>query len=565
MGSLFSTLNIAVSGLQAAQVQLNVTGHNIANVNTPGFSRQRAELVTRVPLALPFGVLGRGVKIASVARLRDTFLDIAFRRHVPGLGRAEVQARFLAQIEDIFLEPSDVGFSNRINAFFDALNDFASNVESLSVRQSLISETQAVAASLNEVVSRLDQLRTDANEEVRNMLPEINSIAERVAALNDLIPVSEASGHTANDLRDERDLLLDELARLVNITVSERDDGQVVVLIGSDELVSGTLAMELEAVPNPALDPERIDLLEVRFVGTTNLVDIQDGELFGALTMRDTILVDVDTRIDQIAATIIEEINKIHTQSNGLQNLSGAVTGSNRVTDSAVALSAAGLPFAVTPGTFDVVVYDAAGVPTTTTITITAATTLDNLAAALDAVANLSATVTPDGALQVTPTAPFTFAFANDTSGVLTALGVNGLFTGFDARTIGVNQDLVDDPALISSGFSLDVLDTGDNSAALAMADVRNGRFLDSGLSTVNDFFESTIAQIGVEARRNQDTLRVDQAFVDDFQRRRQEVSGVSLDEETVGLLQFQRAFEASARVITIVDRMLEVLLSAAL
>jgi flagellar hook-associated protein 1 FlgK len=203
--------------------------------------------------------------------------------------------------------------------------------------------------------------------------------------------------------------------------------------------------------------------------------------------------------------------------------------------------------------------YDAAGaIVSTVTVAYTdGVTTLNDIAAAV------GGTVTAGGFLEVSPTVS-SFAFANDTTGLLAALGIGTLFTGTDARTMGLNQDIVNTPSLLASAFSIDPLDTGDNRAALAMADIRDGLFLDSGDASINDFYESTIVGIGVNARSNLENAEIERSFVESFQRRRQEVSGVSLDEEVTFLLQFQRAFEASARVVTVTDRMLDSLLAMA-
>jgi len=567
MGTLFSALDIARSGMQVAQVQLDIAGHNIANVNKVGFSRQRVELLSRVPLSRPFGQIGRGVAIGLIARVRDPFLDTLIRNEVAGLRSAELQTQFYGQIEDIFLEPTEGGMSGRINSFFQVLQEFSTNVESLPIRQSVVTESESLAALFNDTARRLNTLRTNANEEVIGLVPEVNSLAERIAKLNDQIRVAESGGNPANDLRDARDVLLDELAGIVNIFTRERTDGQVDVLIGDQVLVNGDRSRELETVQNALLDPNRNDLVDIRFVDNGNLLTLRDGTIFGALELRDSILVEIQADIDLVAATIIREINVVHSQGSGLSNLT-SLTGSNVVTDATLALNAAGLPFTVTPGTFEVTVLDAAGNPTAgspTTITIGAGTSLNDLVADLNAIPDLTASVTPDGALSITAAAGFSFTFSNDTTGVLAALGANVLFTGSDAASMGVNQVIVDDPQLLTSGFSTDPNDTGDNSAALAMAEVQNGLFLQNASMTINDFFESSIVQIGIDARSVQATFEVELTFVDGFERRRQEVSGVSLDEEVTLLLQFQRAFEASARVVTVADRMLASLLAMAL
>lgn len=566
MGTLFSAFSIAQSGLQTAQIQLNTAAHNIANVEKPGYSRQRAELVAKFPIDIQVGFIGTGVEVAGINRLRDVFLDGVFQRQVSGLGYSENRTEILSQLEAIFLEPTDQGLGSRINVFFDALQEFSTNVEDLAVRQSVATEAQTLAFTLNDTAQRINALRTQANEEIIGFVPEINSIAERIAFINQQIRRLETSGNQANDLRDERGVLLDELAKIVGIQVSERDDGQVDVSINGEVLIDADRVNRLETVRNASLDPERNDLVEVRFVESGRLLNPNNGELFSAFQARDVDLVDADAQIDAIAATIIEQINLIQSQAAGLEGFSGTVTGSNAVTDPAIPLNTAGLPFTVSPGSFDIHVFDSGGAPvggTPVTINIAAGTTLNDLAAQINAVPNLTATVNADNELEITTAAGSTFSVFNDDTGALTGLGVNGVFTGFDARTIGVNQDIIDNPALLASRFSTDPLDTGDNSAALALAAVRDGQFLPQG--TINDAYEAFVVELGVDVNSSTDLLAIEQAFIDDIEARRQAVSGVSLDEEATNLILFQRAFEASARVVTVTDRMLDALLTMAL
>jgi flagellar hook-associated protein 1 FlgK len=266
-----------------------------------------------------------------------------------------------------------------------------------------------------------------------------------------------------------------------------------------------------------------------------------------------------------MAATIIEQINRIHSDGNGLSNLSGTLSSTNLATDAVTALNVAGLPFNVSAGSFTVTVYDSSGAVTGSgTITITpGTTTLTTLATDLSAFSgDFSATVTNGNTLDMTAAAGSTFTLSSDTSGALTALGVNGLFTGSDAHTIGVNVDIKNDPNLLVSALSTDPLNTGDNTAALQMAAVPEGLFLVNNTTSIGDFYESIIVGIGVDAQSNLRTVEVQGAFLDSIERRRQQVSGVSIDEEVTFLLQFQRAFQASARIITVTDRMLETLLN---
>ncbi len=562
MGTLFSALDIGRSGLSTAQIQLDVTGHNIASANKVGFSRQRADISTRAPLERSYGFLGRGPFISGVNRLRDAFLDLSYRDQIATQQNAEIQTSFYSRLEDLFQEPSENGFSTKLNQFFDAMNDFANNVEDIPTRVAAISEAETIASTLRQNAAALEDLRTAANEDVRALVPTINGVAQQIADLNFAIKTLEAAGGTANDLRDDRDVLLDELGGYINIDYRERADGQVDVLIAGEELVIGNRARAMEAVPDGAIDPDRPDFLRVQFVNNGTEVNVFDGELAGALEQRDVVLSEQVDRNDTLAAALIEEVNAIHARGNGLSNLNAPLSSSNAVTNAAAALDSAGLPFTINDGAFDIVAYDSANnVAETISVSITAgATSLNDIAAAINGSGNMSASIS-NGVLTVTPDAGFTYAFANDTANALPALGLNGLFTGTNARNIGVSQHIIDDPSLLSSGDSLNVLETGNNTIALELAALRNTPVLTNGTESLGDYFESTIVQLGIDAGANLDRRDVQNAVINDLDLRRQEVSGVNLDEEVTTLIQVQKAFDASARVITITDRMLDTLL----
>ncbi len=567
MGTLFSALDLGRAGMQVARVQLDTAGHNISNVNKEGFSRQRVELTTRLPNYRSYGAIGRGPAIEGIVRLRDVFLDEMYREQVQGLGKAETQAQYYTRIEDIFLEPSENGLSNRLNVFFDSLNDLANGPDELAVRVATLAEAEAVADTLNEVSQRLRSLRTEANEQVRNTIPEINSLAERIRDLNVAIQAVEVGGIHANDLRDDRDVLVDELASLVNIVTREDDKGNYTVLLGGEELVNGRRYRELEVTPDPTLDEKRDDFLAVQFVDSAQPVNITDGELAAALEIRDEQLLELEQRTDALAAGLIEQVNRIHSQGNGVTNISDALTSANPATSFLAELNAVGFPFEIEDGSFDIVVYDATGTAIETVsvpVDVTGATptTMVDVRDAINASANLTMTLDLSGRVTLTPAAGASFTFSNDTAGFLTAVGFNGLFTGTDAETIAVNQDILDNPNQLSTGYSLDPLETGDNSAALDLAAVRNQAFLEDGTQTINEHYESTIVEVGINSRANLERLEVEQAFVADFDARRQEVSGVSLDEEVTSLILYQRAFEGAARVITVADSMLQTLIN---
>ncbi|MFP4173815.1 MAG: flagellar hook-associated protein FlgK [Candidatus Hydrogenedentota bacterium] len=562
MGTLFSSLDIARSGMAASQVQLDTAGHNIANVNTDGFSRQRVELETRGPINRPYGQIGRGVNLRGVERIRDTFLDAAYRRSAPGLGQAELESSFYVQIEDKFLEPEENAFGERLDQWFQTLNDFASDADKLPQRQSVLSEAESLTQFVNQTHSRLDDLRVDANAEVRNAAVELNELAEGIAQLNKKIRNVEGGGRTANDFRDERDLLLDDLSKIADISVNERESGEVNVLIGEESLVQGDQAREVEAFRKSDLDPLGIhqDFHQLRFADSGDAVPPGNGKLGGALRMRDEVVPEVMGDLDSIAQGLIQGINGVHSQGRGLEAITGVLENAMPVEDTSAPI-ADQVPFDVTDGSFDIAVYDDGddqGV--VSGITVDADASLDDLAASLNAVPDVTAQIV-DGRLEIEADNNGSFHFLNDDSNVLVAAGLNGLLSGTGAGDISVDDRIAANPALLSSGYSPDLGDDGDNRAALDLADVEETGILEDGQATISEFYSSMISQLGTDTRSSLQTRDLEETFLDDFQRRREEVSGVSLDEEVASLLMYQRAFEASTRVMTTTDRMLDALM----
>lgn len=564
MGTLFSALDIARAGMLVSQVQLDVTGHNIANVNKEGYSRQRVEVTTRVPNYRPYGAIGRGPTISDIKRIRETFLDQIFREQNPALGRTETIANYFERIQDIFQEPGETGLSSHLSSFFDALQDFTNNVEETPVRVSLVQEGEALSQSLNEIARQIYLLESNANEEIRNTVPEINSLLSRIAELNKTIRDTEITGKSANDLRDNRDLLVDQLSKIVAITTRERDDGQVNILLGGVEIISGDNYRALKTTADSTIDPTRPDFLSVVFEDNSEKAIIPDGSLAGLLYIRDVELKEIKGQIDEIARAVAGSINQIQSQGRGLELYTNMIKSTIAVADTGTALTSNNLPYSINDGSFQLLAYDNAGniVETLTVPISSASTTLTDIANQIDGSSFFSAVADADGYLSITPTSGYSFRFANDTSGVLTAIGMNPFFTGYTASTIAVNRDLVNNPRLISSGYSLDLNETGDNSASLDMASIRTQRILSNNTQTADDYYQSIIVQIGINARANLDVLEMERSFVNDFNNRKQEVSGVNLDEEISNLILYQRAFEASARIVTVTDSMLETLLN---
>jgi flagellar hook-associated protein 1 FlgK len=569
VGNLFSALDIAVSGLQSHQAAIQTTGHNIANVDTDGYSRQRAELVSRWPQETSFGPIGRGVRVGDIFRIRDPFLDNVYRNETQNVMEMSVERDFLQRVEGVLQEPGEMGLSALIDDFFASVQALANYPEELPLRASMVAAASVLADGLNDTHARLEQLRTDANREIIMLVPEVNSLTREIADLNHSIIKAEAGGKTANDLRDHRGVLLDRLAELMDIYTVEMSNGSITVLVGGDVLVEGVYATQLEAQANPALDPDRDDLVEVAIRATGRVLTISGGRFRGLLDARDVQVPVVANKIDTLARTLILEFNRIHSQGTGLAGFS-TLQSDNVVLDPTADLDdrpATGLEFAPVTGSFEINVIDSLGNIVTSVIPVDldgvgADDSLNDLAANIDSVANISASVSADNRLVITADPTYSFVFSNDTSDVLAVLGQNTFFSGSDSSDIAVNPVIVNDTGMIAASLSTDPRDTGDNRNALAMAALQETEVLNSGTATLNDYYEQAVSLLGVQTRRLEDEAEILENFRRDVDRQREEVAGVNLDEEVANLTRYQHAYDASARVFSVINELLDTLIN---
>ncbi|MEW6573311.1 MAG: flagellar hook-associated protein FlgK [Bacillota bacterium] len=327
MISTFLGFQTALRALMAQRKATETAGHNIANANTPGYSRQRVELqACDTPFTVPSlgrpevpGQLGTGVDIVSIERIRDNFLDLQVRNEQGNLGNWEVRRDSLQKVEVILGEPTDNGLNNAMVEFWNAWQELSKTPESLAVRSEVRQRAITLAETIRHINGQLEQLQDDLNFNVGVTVDEINTIASQLADLNQQIARSVSVGDNPNDLRDRRDLLLDELAEMVNITVTEQPDGMVDVAIGGRNLVQGTTVDALQAVP----DPLNNNFYEVQWSSDGIPVTMTSGSLLGMIWARDTGIADVLSQLDELAVTLIDEVNALHQAGFGLDNSTG--------------------------------------------------------------------------------------------------------------------------------------------------------------------------------------------------------------------------------------------------
>jgi flagellar hook-associated protein 1 FlgK len=318
-------LGTSISGLLAFQRALATTGHNVANVNTPGYSRQRVDLVTRPPTPSGDGFIGNGVIVNTVERVIDQFIGGQLRSATAGNGQMQEFYRLASQIDNLLADPQ-AGLAPSLQKFFNAVNGLANDPSSIPARQVLMSESQSLADRFHYLYQRLETLRDGVNTEIRGTVDEINSLASSIAEVNSQIALSRgaAVGQNPNDLLDQRDELIRQLSERVAVTVVEQDDGSVNVFIGSGQtLVMGNTTNSLAAVNN-SFDSTR---LEVALVAGSFSAEVSDlltgGKLGGVLQFRNDMLDSAQNELGRTAIALSMAFNDQHRLGIDLTNALG--------------------------------------------------------------------------------------------------------------------------------------------------------------------------------------------------------------------------------------------------
>lgn len=327
MISTFLGIETALRALMAQRKATETAGHNIANASTPGFSRQRVELEASYdPYTVPSlgrpeipGQLGTGVNITAIRRVRDEFLDLQVRNESSKLGYWEIRRDSLQKVEVVLNEPGENGLDSVMTAFWNAWQELSKNPESLAVRSEVRQRGITLAESVRHLYGQLQQLQEDLNFNVGVTVEQINTTAQQLADLNQQIIHSVAAGDNPNDLRDRRDLLIDRLAKMVEITVSGQPDGTVNVAVGGRNLVQGTTIDNFQAVP----DPLNNNFYTVQWESDGTPVAFTSGSIAGMIWTRDMGVADILGQLDELAATLINKVNAVHRSGYGLDGSTG--------------------------------------------------------------------------------------------------------------------------------------------------------------------------------------------------------------------------------------------------
>jgi flagellar hook-associated protein 1 FlgK len=461
MRSAFFGIEIGRRALFSHQRALDVTGHNIANANTLGYSRQVVKLSETSPFAPPSfarpkmpGMIGTGVEVSSVERMKNEFIADRQRVEAQALGRWETRRDILSEVELIMTEPSESGLRSTLDAFWTSLQDLAVHPDQASARSLVKQRGSALADAFRHTYTQLSLLQDSINKSVAVKVDEVNQIVTQIAKLNDQIMTAMAAGLRPNDLQDQRDLLVQDLSRLVDVGLVQGARGGLTVSVAGMLLVDGNEARTLTAVP----DPLNFNYYEVQFAATGVAVQIGDGELRGLLDLRDTVVAGYKTQVNALAAELVTQVN--------LQHQAG---------------------------------FDLSGNP----------------------------------------------------GGIF--------FSGTDATDLALDAAIAADVSRIAAAQVAGA--PGDGRNATALANLKKQPFLPAGMS-FDTYFQSLIAQLGVDSKAAEVQAKNQEALLAHLEQQQQAASGVSLDEEMMNLVRFQHGYNAAARVVSVMDEVIDTIIN---
>ncbi len=459
---MFELIGIGKSALQVNKKQLEIIGNNIANVNTPGYSRQRAVQDQATSIRDALGSIGQGTVINRIERMRDERLDDQYWKKQTDVGYWEAKSQNLQELEAQLQEPSDNGLTELFNKFWNSWDNLSNNPDGPSgdvMRISLIQNTKNLTSRLNEVANSVIDKRKEINNRISSDVDKLNSLFSDLSTLNIRIEESKANGQDCGSLLDQYDKKLDELTKYGNTKLITRNDGIRIIYFGSDEVVKGAEYRKLEALTDSYSES---GFNRSKVVWSDNLKEVnnlKNGKLKALESLRDTDMKSYKDYLDTIANTLVSKINELHSSGYDLQDPPG--TGHN--------------------------------------------------------------------------------FFDEKTTG---------------AQDIKIDSILEANPEFISASKTGE---TGDNQVALEISQLRNGSSI--GDDSFQEYYAKFLNQIGSDSDNAQNQEKIQNATSNQIDTFRENVKGVSIDEETANLIAYQQAYQAAAKIIATANQIMDVIM----
>ncbi|MDR1399092.1 MAG: flagellar hook-associated protein FlgK [Treponema sp.] len=618
MASTFLGIEMGKRAISAHEIALNTTGHNLSNANTEGYSRQRVEFSAMDPLYLPGlnreerpGQIGQGSVIERVERIRDQLLDRRIIEQASSEGYWTTKDPYIRSLEQIYLEPGDNSIRSKMDAFWDSWQELSIYPSETAPRTAVLERGQTLIDSIHDRYQSLKGLQDMANEDIQLTVDRVNELSKQIAALSNTIEEVKAQGDMPNDLLDRRDLLVDKLSSIIDVTVTNRDPDEFIVHTGGKALVQGHIGRQFE------LEAGVDGYAQIVWGDTGEDAHFRNGGLAALIDLRDNVINDEIQNLDSMTMNFVDLVNEVHSAAYGLNgstgenfftesrfvtNVSGnydrngdgeydssyifRVTGTNPLESRAQVGLEGNISLSAGKGNVDVSYY-----ATDTVMDIV--TRINNSGAEVTARLDREGRLSLKGTTASDPSNPdFVIRYIEDSghflegyAGVLSASGADGAFDWGQADAINrlsmttasiatapiahpsgwieINPALTRDPAAVAAGFGENdrAANVGNGEAALAIAAIRNTDVMVGQLGTFDDYFADAVGRIGLLGEQSGRALETQNLVMKQLTDMRQSVSGVNIDEELTNMIKYQHGYSAAARFINTMNTLLDTLI----
>ena len=620
MGSTFSGIELGKRSIMANTDAITTAGHNISNANTEGYSRQRVQIKEFDPLYKPDlerperpGLIGQGVDVQSINRIRDELLDQRIVGQANQESYWDTRSKYYTMIEQIYNEPDDISVRSNMDKFWESWQELSIHPESRAARQAVVTRAETLTDSIKQRWEGLDGIAKIVDGDIEATVKQVNSLSRQIAATNGEIVRSRAMGDNPNDLLDRRDLLVDKLSKLVNISTDQRDSDEFMVHVDGRVLVQGSVAREID------LEPRYDDTGYSKLVwaDTGNDAVIKGGSLGALVELRDVDIRNEIQSLNTMTMNFADLVNDVHRNAVGANRVTGLdffvqhpfVENANgnfdRDGDGALDSSfvfrfsgknaldmqqQVGIEGVMTlSGTNGNVQIPYFHTDTVETVIARINDSTSEVKAYLDKNNHLVLKATtaqdssnPDFVIRhVEDSGYFLVGYAgllNDSGAAgaydfAQADAVNALANGSQfavapvvnpSAYIQVNDEIRNDVMSVAAGYidAAGNAPSGDGRAAVEIAAIRNTSVMVGGMRTFDDYFADTVTNVGLKGEQAETNLITQNSIMDDLRTLRESISGVNIDEELAEIMKFQHGYNAAAKFITVWDSLVDTVIN---
>lgn len=620
MGSTFSGIELGKRSIMANTDAITTAGHNISNANTEGYSRQRVQIKEFDPLYKPdleraerAGMIGQGADVQSINRVRDELLDSRIVSQANTESYWQTRSDYYTMIEQIYNEPDDVSVRSNMDKFWESWQELSINPESKASRQAVVTRAETLTDSIKQRWESLAGIGNLLEGDIEATVKQVNSLSKQIANVNAEIVRSRAMGDNPNDLLDRRDLLVDKLSKLVNVSTDQRDGDEFMVHVDGKVLVQGGVSREIKLQPRY----DDTGYSKLVWADTKNDAVFTGGKLGALVELRDVDVRNEIQSLNTMTMNFSDLVNDVHRNAVGANKVTGLdffvqhsfvenvngnfdrngdgtldtsyvfrMSGTNALDKQQQVGIEGVMTFNGTTGNVQVPYFHT---DTVETVIARINDSTSEVKAYLDKNNNLVLKATtsaqnenPDFVIRHVEDSGF---FLSGYAGILSANGEQGAYDFAQADAVNaltqgaqfvvspvfnpsayieVNPAIKNDVMSVAAGYmdAAGKVPTGDGRAAVEIASIRNSAVMVGSMKTFDDYFADTVTNVGLKGEQAETNLLSQNSIMDDLRNLRDSISGVNIDEELSEIMKFQHGYNAAAKFITVWDSLLDTVIN---